>query len=97
MSDLHQPAGEAPLSAKDVGLYLAAKGADGPCTVCGSKDWRLHDEERDECATGITLLKLENPSRQSVKPTVTVICRQCAVVRQFVRAAVVEWVRSNRG
>ena len=91
-----QPATEAPLSAKDIGLYLAAKGAEQPCQACGSSDWRLHDEAQDECGTAIALFKLDNPGRQSIKPTVTIICRQCAAVRQFVRAAVASWVWEYR-
>jgi hypothetical protein len=90
------PISEASISAAQVGLYLTAKTARRPCEACNGTDWRLHDELRDECATAIALFKLDNRSRVSVKPTVTIICTGCGCIRQFVRSVVARWLEEHR-
>lgn len=38
-----QPA-EAPITAGQMALYIAAHGSGRPCEACGGTDWRAHDE-----------------------------------------------------
>jgi hypothetical protein len=70
------------LTGGQVALYMKAKGAGRPCEACGHDEWEMCPE-RDAALA-------------ELRGLVYAACRQCALMRTFLRKPIMAWLKGAR-
>jgi hypothetical protein len=71
-----------PLTSGQVALYIKAHSADGACEACGWRDWEMCPEPNGDVGR--------------IRGVIWLACRQCNLLRTFLRPPIVRWLTESR-
>jgi hypothetical protein len=83
--------------ASDVFAFFSERKVKHDCPICGNGRWNLFTVEPDKVGTVVLVLEMNGGTFNHHLRLLTLICTNCAFVRQHLLNTFLEWLKTRSG